>query len=536
MAPGPPDLPLAPQGAVELAAPGRRGRTRGSLRRHAPVLVSVLAAATAWSWLLTRPLGPDEGGFLMVARQWAPGTSLYGDYWVDRPPLLIALFGLAGGQVGLRLLGLLAVAVSVLLAARVGHLLAPVADRGERWAAVTAAALLCSPFLGATEVNGELLAVPFVLGAVVAGLEAFGRTGRGDRTDRRRTAGWWFLAGALAATAALVKQNIVDGFVAVAVLAAALALGRAARVRAARDATAYAVAGAAAATGAVLLLAASHGTRLDGLWDALVTFRFDAAEVIGAGSSPYTAGRAAGLVVGATAAGVLTLVVALLTSLAEGLRPSRTGAPAPTPAAPTPAPTPAAAPATGLALALLAWETVGVVAGGSYWRHYLIALVPGLVVAVAGLAGSRSPDTRLRMRGAVAWVLVATTIAVTWSHLGRPHPDHDGTVAAYLRDRARPGDTGVMAFGHPNVLEAAGLASPYEYLWSLPVRVRDPRLTELAAVLSGPDRPTWVVVSGRLLTTWGVDASAGQAVLDRLYRPVAGLDGYTVYLLDSRRA
>ena len=530
MAPGPLDLPLAPQRAGEVAVPPR-GRFTRSLRRHAAVLVSALAAATAWSWGLTRPLSPDEGGFLMVARQWAPGTSLYGDYWVDRPPLLIALFGLAGGPVGLRLLGLVAVVVSVLLAARVGHLLAPGAARGERWAAVTSAALLSSPFLGATEVDGEVLAVPFVLGAVVAGLEAFGRAGHSGRTERRVTAGWWFLAGALAAAAALVKQNFVDGLVVLAVLATALALGRSPRARAARDAAAYAVAGVAAATGAVLLLAASHGTDVDGLWDALVTFRFDAAEVMQEGSSPYAAGRGVRLVAGATAAGVVTIVVALLASLAEGLRPTRSAMPAP-----ATTPTAAAAPAIPLALALLAWETVGVVAGGSYWRHYLIGLVPGLVVTVAALAGSRSAASRLRMRGAVAWVLLATTIAVAWAHLGRPHPDPDGAVTAYLRDRARPGDTGVMAFGHPDVLEAAGLASPYEYLWSLPVRVRDPRLTDFAAVLSGPHRPTWVVVNGRLLATWGVDASAGQAVLDRSYRPVAGLDGYTVYLVDGRRA
>ena len=38
---------------------------------------------------LARPLSPDEGGFLLVASQWEPGTSLYGHYWVDRPPLLM---------------------------------------------------------------------------------------------------------------------------------------------------------------------------------------------------------------------------------------------------------------------------------------------------------------------------------------------------------------------------------------------------------------------------------------------------------------
>ena len=79
-------------------------RSRVSL----PVLAVFLAAAVAASvrlLLLTVPLSPDEAGFLLVAQQWHPGTSLYGDYWVDRPPGLIALFGLAPGPTGLRLLG-----------------------------------------------------------------------------------------------------------------------------------------------------------------------------------------------------------------------------------------------------------------------------------------------------------------------------------------------------------------------------------------------------------------------------------------------
>src|SRR4051794_4906153 len=70
---------------------------------------------------LTRPPTPDEAGFLVVASQWhVGGTSLYGNYWVDRPPLLIAIFQLAhlgGGMTALRLIGALAVAVTVALLA-----------------------------------------------------------------------------------------------------------------------------------------------------------------------------------------------------------------------------------------------------------------------------------------------------------------------------------------------------------------------------------------------------------------------------------
>jgi hypothetical protein len=62
--------------------------------------------------LLGAPVTPDEAGFLVIARGWSePGVALYGDYWVDRPPLLLMLFQaahLTGGLVALRLLGALA--------------------------------------------------------------------------------------------------------------------------------------------------------------------------------------------------------------------------------------------------------------------------------------------------------------------------------------------------------------------------------------------------------------------------------------------
>src|SRR4051794_27298590 len=40
-----------------------------------------------------RPLRNDEGGYLLIARHWhTGGRFLYGDYFVDRPPLLVLLF------------------------------------------------------------------------------------------------------------------------------------------------------------------------------------------------------------------------------------------------------------------------------------------------------------------------------------------------------------------------------------------------------------------------------------------------------------
>src|SRR4051794_41872528 len=77
---------------------------------------------------LTRPVRADEAGFELVGRSWHPSAdSLYGAYFVDRPPPLIALFKASdgvGGPLFIRVLGALACAAVVLLAAWVARLVA----------------------------------------------------------------------------------------------------------------------------------------------------------------------------------------------------------------------------------------------------------------------------------------------------------------------------------------------------------------------------------------------------------------------------
>src|SRR3982750_230264 len=53
-----------------------------------------MAGTVCVGWLpfVGRPLSPDEAGFLIVGGQWGEGSSLYGDFWVDRPPVLVAIF------------------------------------------------------------------------------------------------------------------------------------------------------------------------------------------------------------------------------------------------------------------------------------------------------------------------------------------------------------------------------------------------------------------------------------------------------------
>ena len=425
---------------------------------------------------VARPLSPDEAGYLMVGGQWGHGTSLYGDYWVDRPPLLVLLFrlaGLAGGAVPLRLLGMLAVMAGIALAALLARQVTGRAA-GPVVAAATALVLLDTPLFGGLVVDGELLAVPFVLAGICCVL--------------RRS---WLLAGVCAMAAGLVKQSFLDVFV-VAAVVLVWRFARRGRRAALRDGLVFA-AGAAAALLAGLAVAWAYGTSPAGIWDAVVVFRGQASDVIEHEASPATGHRALLLALAwLGSAAPLLLAVSLVRRPRADL------------------------PLGLVAGALLAWEAFGVVAGGSYWPHYLIGTVPGTVLLVARAVAHAVPVRRL---GATL-LCCAVSLAVTTGYVlvaGTPRPAGVPGVEAWLDAHARPGQTGVVAWGHPEILANAGLVSPYPELWSLPVRVRDPELRELTRVLRGPDRPTWFVTHGPGLASWGIDATRAQPVLDARY-------------------
>jgi len=494
----------------------RLGPTRG--RVVALGLVAVLTAAARLPFT-ARPLSSDEGGFLLVASQWSPGRSLYGNYWVDRPPLLIAFFGLAdrlGGTVPLRLLGTALAVASVLLAARIGRQVArrvdpdgSVSGRAELLAAVTAGAFLVTPLFGSYEVDGELVAVPLVLAGLVLLLRA-------DAPAPAHRVAWLAAAGAAGAAAALVKQNEIDVLVFATV--AALTLLRARGVRRACADLAAVATGSVALTGLVLVVAVWRGTDLGALWDAAVSFRLHASAVIQASSGTATTDRFRRVLLAAAVSGAVALPV-LVAVRAGRLRrgPLR--------------------PVLWPALAVLGWELFSVLAGGSYWLHYLIALVPGLVLCAALVGSGRGVVLALARTG-VAYAVVVATVATTYLLV---HPEATGSeepVDAWLSAHARPGDTAFVAYGHPDILQSAGLSSPYSGLWSLPVRVNDPRLTQLARVLAGPHRPTWVITTSdqrtEALAGWGIDPALAQRQLDAHYRPVSDVDGHVIYLVRSR--
>jgi hypothetical protein len=476
-----------------------------SMTRRVTWLVAA-AAALAWTPFVAAPLSPDEGGFLLVASQWRPGSSLYGHYWVDRPPLLISIFDLAdhaGGAVGLRLIGIAAVLASVLLADRLARLAT------GRWTVVPAivtGAFLATPLFGTGMVNGELLAVPLVLAGILALLRAWTSTGRPEYV-------WAAVAGVAAASAPLIKQNVVD----VLVVAGVLVLQglRTAERRRTLWLALSVSAGAALATAACLLLAETRGTEPTLLWNALVTFRGEATAVIQSSSSSSTSARFVELLAAAALSGAPLLLTVMLLRLRRKALTDR----APDLRYP--------------ALMLLLWEVVAVGAGGSYWLHYLIGLVPGLVL-VSVAAAQRPPQLRRWTAAVVALTCLSAGVATATAAVNVPLYSSDAAVAAYLRAHDTPRDTVVVGFGHPNIVWDSGMRSPYHLLWSLEVRVRDPQLHQLTHVMSGPHAPTWIVVNGSSLATWGVDPTSAETVLDQRYRPATTIGDYVIWKLVHR--
>jgi len=489
----------APSSDLAAGAPADHGHAH-SARAHW-LWIGALAAAACVGWVpfVGRSLSPDEGGFLIVAAQWAPGASLYGDYWVDRPPVLVGLFAAAdglGGAWALRAMGIIAVILSVVIAGAIGRMVAPTTRRAAILPAATAAVFVATPLLGGSVVNGELLGLPFVLGGVACALASMSATGRSSAIA------WAVAAGAAGATAFLIKQSLVDVFVfVVAVVASQWRPGLARLV-------VGAFAGAAATTAVVVWAAELRGTDAAELWQAVVAFRGQASSVIAESATATTAGRLGGLVLALVGSGAV-FVAGALAWAGRSRRTISVGVDLRWPA-----------------YALLGWEAFAVVLGGSYWLHYLTGFVPGLVVLAAS-AAQRGPIVRT-FRVAYAFAAASSLAVIGWvvvNPIDRP----EEPVIAYLEDHVRPGDTGVVAFGGANILEAAGLESPYPYLWSLPVRVHDPELQQLAEVLAGPEPPTWLVVSGASLGSWGIDDAAAAPYVDARYSLAAHAGRFTIY-------
>ncbi|MCW2754862.1 MAG: hypothetical protein JWQ32_2273 [Marmoricola sp.] len=484
---------------AELSTPVRVSRRPARLSA-----VPTIAVVTVLVRLLEIRAGasPDEGGYLVVASQWhASGTSLYGNYWVDRPPLLITLFSIAdffGGLGALRVLGAIAAAATVLLLASTARRV--FGRRAATWTAVVAGALLVTPMYGAVNVNGELLAVPFLALGLRCAVEAV------QATDQLRIRGAALGAGVAAVAALLVKQNMADGIVFAAVYW--IIAWRTRRITGRRlvDMVGLAFLGSVG-TGAVMLLwAMAHGSSPLAIYQATYPFRVQAAHVIADTSAQASGIRLSHLGDAVVLSGV---PLVLLAFAAFGVRRSR---------------------APGVVWGLVAmagWCAFSVLGGGSYWLHYLVESVPAVALA-AGATSLVAP----RVTRAVAGLVVASSLVAFGLGFVQPVAAPGTVIGDAVGRASRPGDTILSAFGDADILHASGLSSPYPYLWSLPSQTLDPGLTLLRGVLLSPAAPTWIVIRNSGTVTRLTHAGAMQPIRDG-YHVVGRICGRSIYLRDG---
>lgn len=487
-------------------SPAVAGSGWGPPRRHVtPRAAGPLGAAALLAMLLRLPylglpLGVDEGGLAYVAQHWTVGGGvLYGSSWLDRPPLLVALFkfALVGGDTGVRMLGAAASIAFVVTVATIG---ARIGGDGVAGTAGLLGALFgASVALGSVFTPGELLA------AVPASLSVACLVS----VKGRRATAFLFGAGLFAVCAVLVKQSFLDAGVAgVAFLAASWITGR----RRWAWPAAYA-AGALVPLLAVVLWQARAGLPAGSLPYALVGFRLDALRVL-ATSDLSLPLRAVKLVPAALGSGLLLAAPAAV----AGLRRLRADA--------------------VVAATMAAWlgaGLVGVAAGGSYWPHYLIQVAgPCSVLAAVGLAAK--PRTMRRRTTALISLVAIVVTGVGGAVVQRSAPYRaERLVGRYVAAHARPGDTQYVLYARANAGYYTGLPSPYPYAWSLMVRVVPGARARLERLLASSRRPTWIIEWQRP-DRWQLDprGAVARALVTR-YRLVATVCGHPVLVRRERQ-
>ena len=475
----------------------------------AGVVVVVAAVCAVRVWFLRIALIPDEGGFYLVARTWSThGKNLYGHYFVDRPPGLIVVYKLAAltdHVVSVRVLSAAAAVVTVLALARSAQRLGlPVVAP-----AVAAGALLSNPLDESIYGSSGLFAVPFVALAILFAVEMM-------QPERSRGYVFATLSGVAATLAVTMKQNYVDGFVFVfVVLLVHVIQGRCTLRLAFLRGLAFTL-GAAIVVVAMVVQSLFTEAGPKALWLAVVSFRFQASEVLADTAARGTASRLTLLVLVLLVTGIVPLVLALLLRAARsGFR----GSPW--------------AWACGVALVV---DVPSMVLGGSYWPHYALQVIPAAGLAVA-LAWRTSVLTRLAV-GLVVVSAVANVIGFA-VHVERSRGDKVNEVGRWVAGSSKPSDTATVLFGHGQAQLATGLQSPYEHMWSLPIRTLDPQLSELTGLLAQEStRPTWIVLLNPA-NAFGLDTSGDfRASLRRDYVQVAKVCAGTRILLrrDQQRA
>ena len=477
-------------------APPLRGRGWSSRRAALAALAGTGAlAALARLPFLGAGIGPDEGGYAYIAREWLRGARLYETLWIDRPQGLLSVYRgivtVADHPWAFRLTALLIGVGITLLVGAIGWML-----RGPGTgvaAAVVYAVVGAGPNIEGFTLNGELLAALPATAAVACAL-AWWHSGR----DR-----WLFAAGVLGGSAITMKQAGFDGLVAAVALAWVARAGWRTRARS----TLLIASGALVPLGAALVHGLSVG--LGTYWDAIAGFRLSSDFNDGSrsyffnASFPYVKDDLLALA-----------VVAVIGLGAVALTRRR-----------------------GEAVVLLVWLLAGILAlnaGHNFWPHYYVQLVPVLAV-LAGIGatafGSR-PLAAVLCSAAMAPVAVSLVGIATKADGYRVRYEKsyrvDRQVAAFVRANSRPSDTVYALDSRAELYYLADRSSGYPYLWHHSPLLTPTGLALLRLYLTGPGRPKIVVTyrDARHFDRTGLTAIAIRRGYRLVWRPRRGIRVY----------
>jgi len=459
---------------------------------------------------LTSSLLPDEAGLLIMAQHWERGPFLYGDYFVGRGVVTMLMYSLAdalGGALALRLMACLVAAALVVAAGWSGHALR--GRSGAGWAALVAASYASTPWFQAEVMNERLVAAALVMISCACTIAAV----RHSHPWSLGTTALAAVAGSMATCALLVVQSYACGFAFAGTLLfvswRVLALSGRTVVRIA----AAGIVGMLLPVAALAVAVVTSWPTAQQVWFQMFGYRIEASAVVG-GSRDVARLMELGTL--AVQTGVVLLVLCfLLGQRRVGPRHNRF-------------------PTSLAVLAMFVSASAGMVLGAAWYEDYLLQLVPALILGAALLAPEPSwSGTGMKIGVALAacTAIFATYSGVAGGALGKP--TKPVAVGRWLAADAAPQDTAVVLWGKANLLQAAGMNSPYPYLWSLLTRTLDPDLDLLLTTMRGPDAPTWIVEYYDI-NSWGLDASGAlEAVIAKRYKYVGKPCGVDVYLLRS---
>ena len=327
---------------------------------------------------------------------------------------------------------------------------------------------MTTPLLGTHEIDGELLAAPWVMLSCALLLRALQPC-----AHRWQSLMVAMAAGMSGTLALLVKQNFVDGLVFAAVVLVALRLsGRGSPIRPSELFAAGAL-GATIPLAAATFWASTSGSGLSGLLYAVYGFRSDAVRVVLSQSMLAPVQRAQGLAVLVVDSGMLLVVLAFVFS-PRGTRKDPVAV------------------AIGV---MFVTAAASVALGASYWSHYLIQFVPAVALASAQLSRSARPSLwapRVAVTIVVVSSLVSSGGAMGASQVSS-EDERSAAVVAWLSDSARPHDSLLITYGHGTIFYETGLRPSYPFVWTLPMRTLDPGLSLLRDQIGGPHAPVWLL-------------------------------------------